>query len=66
MHPTLMHDIARYRQADMIREAHRARLAHAATLEQDVQPRRALNLSWLRRESAARFCRPILGREFPV
>ena len=27
MHPTLMHEIARYRQADLLREAERARLA---------------------------------------
>jgi hypothetical protein len=35
MHPTLMHEIARYRQADMLREAERARLAHEASLEGD-------------------------------
>ena len=28
MHPTLMHEIARYGQADMLREAEQARLAH--------------------------------------
>ena len=28
MHPTLMHEIARYRQADMLREAEQERLAH--------------------------------------
>ena len=32
MHPTLMHEIARYRQADLLREAERARLAHQASL----------------------------------
>ena len=31
MHPTLMHEIARYRQADLLREAERTRLAHLAT-----------------------------------
>ncbi len=33
MHPTLMHEIARYRQADLLREAERARLAHLASLD---------------------------------
>ena len=33
VHPTLMHEIARYRQADMLREAERARLAHQASTE---------------------------------
>jgi hypothetical protein len=28
MHPTLMHEIARYRQADLLREAEQSRLAH--------------------------------------
>ena len=32
MHPTLMHDIARYRHADLLREAEQARLAKLATL----------------------------------
>ena len=31
MHPTLMHEIARYRQADLLREAERVRLAHQAS-----------------------------------
>jgi hypothetical protein len=31
MHPTLMHEIARYRQGDLLREAERARLAHLAS-----------------------------------
>lgn len=33
MHPTLMHEVARYRQADMLREAERARLAQEASAE---------------------------------
>ena len=33
MHPTLLQEIARYRQADMLREAERARLAHEVSLE---------------------------------
>jgi hypothetical protein len=40
MHPTLMHEIARYRQADMLREAERARLAHEASHAADETPRR--------------------------
>jgi hypothetical protein len=40
MHPTLMHEIARYRQADMLREAERARLAHEASLDGDKTRRR--------------------------
>jgi hypothetical protein len=43
MHPTLMHEIARYRQADLLREAERARLAHHASLASD-QPRWRLRL----------------------
>jgi hypothetical protein len=43
MHPTLMQEIARYRQADMLREAERARLAHEASLELD-KPRRRFRL----------------------
>ncbi len=30
MHPTLMHEIARYQQADLLREAERTRLAREA------------------------------------
>lgn len=40
MHPTLMHEIARYRQADLLREAERARLAHQASLDGDATRRR--------------------------
>ena len=40
MHPTLMHEIARYRQADMLREAERARLAHEASVAADGSGRR--------------------------
>ncbi len=56
MHPTLMHEIARYRQADMLREAERARLAHEATMESGSTRRR-----WLRRRERTVF-RPALGR----
>ena len=31
MHPTLFYEIARYRQADLLREAEQARLAKLAT-----------------------------------
>lgn len=62
MHATLMHDIARYRQADMLREAQRARLAHEASIEAEIKPRRTLNIAWLRREGVARVGRPVLGR----
>jgi hypothetical protein len=40
MHPTLMHEIARYRQADLLREAERARLAHQVSLDGDTTRRR--------------------------
>ncbi|HUP33266.1 MAG TPA: hypothetical protein VM184_09565 [Gaiellaceae bacterium] len=43
MHPTLMHEIARYRQADMLREAERARLAHLVSTASD-EPRRRFRL----------------------
>jgi hypothetical protein len=57
MHPTLMHEIARYRQADMLREAQRARLAHVASLAAD-EPQRRLRLA---RRVRAGF-RPAFGR----
>ena len=43
MHPTLMHEIARYRQADMLREAERTRLAHLVSTARD-EPRRRFRL----------------------
>lgn len=43
MHPTLMHEIARYRQADLLREAEQARLARLATRGSD-EPRRRFRL----------------------
>jgi hypothetical protein len=45
-----MHEIARYRQADLLREAERARLAHELSLEND-KPRRRFRLR--RRERPA-------------
>ena len=56
MHPTLMHEIARYRQVDMLREAERARLAHLASLASD-KPRGRFRL---RRRSRSSL-RPALG-----
>ena len=40
MHPTLMHEIARYRQADMLREAERTRRAHEVNTAFDTPQRR--------------------------
>ncbi len=57
MHPTLMQEIARYRQADMLREAERARLAHEVSLDSD-RPRRRFRLPWF---TPAGQRRPALG-----
>jgi hypothetical protein len=57
MHPTLMREIARYRQADMIREAERARLAHEASSERVEGTRRR----WPRRRGRTAFT-PAFGR----
>jgi hypothetical protein len=59
MHPTLIHEIARYRQADLLREAERARFAYEASLRLDSRPRRRFNLGWRRRDAAGH---PVLGR----
>ena len=56
MHPTLMHEIARYRQADLLREAERARLAHQASTEGGSTRRR-----WLRRRERTAF-KPAFGQ----
>jgi len=56
MHPTLMHEISRYRQADLLREAERARLAHEASADQPKTRRR-----WLRRRERPAFT-PAFGR----
>lgn len=56
MHPTLMHEIARYRQADMLREAERARMAAEASTEGGRTRRR-----WLRRRERSAF-KPAFGR----
>ncbi len=36
MYPTLMHEIARYEQADRLREAKQARLAHEVRMASDT------------------------------
>jgi hypothetical protein len=56
MHPTLMHEIARYRQADLLREAERARLAHQASTETGSN-----RLRRLRRRGRPAF-KPAFGR----
>ena len=40
MHPTLMHEIARYEQVDRLREAKQARLAHEVSKASDTPQRR--------------------------
>ena len=57
MHPTLMHEIARYRQADMLREAERARLAAEVSRESRSTRRRF----WLRRRERTAY-KPAFGR----
>jgi hypothetical protein len=59
MHPSLLHEIARYRQADLLREAERARLAHEASMTSD-RPR----CRWFRRgsELPAALPKPAYGR----
>jgi len=59
MHPYLMQDMARYRQADMLREAEQARLARLVRTAGEERPHRRL---WLRRRSVALpTARPALG-----
>jgi hypothetical protein len=40
MYPNLMHDIARYEQADRLRDAKQARLAHEVKMASDRPQRR--------------------------
>jgi hypothetical protein len=56
MHPTLFYEIARYRQADLLREAERARLVKLATLASSRTQRR-FRFRFRRRTSL----RPALG-----
>ena len=56
MHPTLSYEIARYHQADLLREAQRARLAHQASTNGGGTRRR-----WLRRRERTAF-KPAFGQ----
>jgi hypothetical protein len=58
MHPNLLQDIARHRQADMLREAERARLAAAVSEAASERPYRRLRLR--RRVIALPSIRPVL------
>lgn len=52
MHPLLKHEIARYRQVDMLREAARERLAHElvqARKEEEEEPRSRFRFALRRR-----------------
>lgn len=51
MHPLLKHEIARYRQVDMLREAARERLGREMSLARQVKTRRRFALR--RRERPA-------------
>ena len=58
MYPTLNHDLARLRQADLRREGAQARLARQAAAPRDEQ----LPISrFSRRRRALSFGRPVLG-----
>ena len=56
MHPTLMDEIARYHQADLLREAQRAQLARYVNTDGGSTRRR-----WLRWRERTAF-RPAFGR----
>jgi hypothetical protein len=59
MHPLLRHEIARYRQVDMLREAARERLGHEMTLAGKDTTRRRFAL---RRRERPAFTTPKLAR----
>jgi hypothetical protein len=59
MHPTLMHEIARYRQADLLREAEQERLAHEVRMTFD-KPQRRFRL--LVRSKGVVLGRPVVSR----
>ena len=59
MHPTLMHEIARYRQADLLREAELERLAHEVKTA-SYRPQRRFRL--LDRNKGAVLGRPVFSR----
>ena len=62
MHPTLMHEIARYRQADLLREAEQARLAHEVKMA-SYRPQRRFRLLDRNQGRSARTARlqPLTG-----
>lgn len=60
MYPTLNHDLARHRQADLRRHGAEARLARQVTAAKDEElPISRFNIRWRRR--AVSFGRPVLG-----
>ncbi len=59
MHPTLMHEIARYEQVDRLRDAKQARLAHEVSMASDT-PQRRFRL--LGRHRVAALGRPVFSR----
>ena len=61
MHPTLMQEIAQYRQADLLREADRARLAHEVSMSAD-RPQRRFRFRLRRRSEAAVLGPPVFNR----
>jgi hypothetical protein len=59
MHPTLMHEIARYRQADLLRDAEQERLAHEVRMA-SYRPQRRFRL--LNRSKGAVLGWPVFSR----
>ena len=59
MYPTLMHEIARYEQADRLREAKQARFAHEVKMASD-RPQRRFRL--LGRHRVVALGRPVFSR----
>ena len=59
MHPTLMHEIARYEQVDRLREAEQERLAHEVKMA-SYRPQRRFRL--LNRTKEAVLGRPVFSR----
>ena len=59
MHPTLMHEIARYRQADLLRAAEQTRPAHEAKTA-SYRPQRTFRL--LDRNRGVVLGRPVFSR----
>jgi hypothetical protein len=59
MHPSFLDEIARYRQADSLREAERAQLAHELSMASDRPRRRRFRLR--RRGETPAYPRPAYG-----